>query len=120
MATTFTALILSGRAGHCVHVGDSRLYRFRDGALEPLTEDHVMGRADYSHILRRAVGLEHAVALDHSTFPLRPHDRYLLCSDGVHGPLSDASLVRNSRPAPIAGKRRAGFGGCRARGGRLG
>ena len=34
MATTFTALILSGRTGHCVHVGDSRLYLFRDGRLD--------------------------------------------------------------------------------------
>jgi serine/threonine protein phosphatase PrpC len=102
MATTFTALILSGRTGHCVHVGDSRLYRFRDGALEVLTEDHVMGRADYSHILRRAVGLEHAVAIDHSSFPLRPHDRYLLCSDGVHGPLSEAGLreILGQRQSP--------------------
>ncbi len=92
MATTFTALILDGRAGHCVHVGDSRLYRFREGTLERLTEDHVMGRGEFSHVLRRAVGLEDAVALDHSTFALRSHERYLLCSDGVHGPLGDARL----------------------------
>ena len=66
MATTFTALILDRRAGHCVHVGDSRLYRFRDGTLERLTHDHVMGRGEFSHVLRRAVGLEQAVPLDHS------------------------------------------------------
>jgi serine/threonine protein phosphatase PrpC len=54
MATTFTALILSGRSGHCVHIGDSRLYRFRDGALEQITDDHVMGRGDFKHMLRRA------------------------------------------------------------------
>ena len=92
MATTFTALILSGRAGHCVHIGDSRLYRFREGALEQLTEDHVMGRGDFSHVLRRAIGLDNALRIDHSEFSLRPHERYLLCSDGVHGALSEARL----------------------------
>ena len=102
MATTFTALILSGRSGHCVHVGDSRLYRFREDALEQMTEDHVMGRGDFKHILRRAVGMEDSVRLDHTTFSLRPLERYLLCSDGVHGALTDAGLrdILARRAAP--------------------
>ena len=102
MATTFTALILSGRSGHCVHVGDSRLYRFREDALEQMTEDHVMGRGDFKHILRRAVGMEDSVRLDHTTFALRPLERYLLCSDGVHGALSDSGLrdILARRTAP--------------------
>ena len=92
MATTFTALILSGRAGHCVHVGDSRLYRFREGTLEQISEDHVLGRGDFAHQLRRAVGMEDPVLIDHCSFSLRSHERYLLCSDGVHGALRDARL----------------------------
>ncbi len=102
MATTFTALILEGRAGHCLHVGDSRLYRFRDGILEQLTEDHVLGRGDLSHVLRRAVGLEEALRLDHMEFPLRAHERYLLSSDGVHGALSEAKIaeILGARHAP--------------------
>ncbi|MCW2316508.1 serine/threonine protein phosphatase PrpC [Rhodoblastus acidophilus] len=93
MATTFTALILDGRAGHCVHVGDSRLYRLRDNALEQLTEDHVLGRGELN-VLRRAVGVELNLRIDHHTFPLRPHERFLLCSDGVHGSLREAELRR--------------------------
>ncbi|MDI9847298.1 protein kinase [Rhodoblastus sp. 17X3] len=102
MATTFTALILSGRSGHCVHVGDSRLYRFREDALEQLTDDHVMGRGDFKHMLRRAVGMDESVRMDHSAFSLRPLERYLLCSDGVHGALSDAKLreILARRAAP--------------------
>ena len=102
MATTFTALILSGRSGHCVHVGDSRLYRFREEALEQLTEDHVMGRGDLRHVLRRAVGLEDPVRMDHASFSLRPLERYLLCSDGVHGPVGDKRLreILARRAAP--------------------
>ncbi|MGO9392920.1 bifunctional protein-serine/threonine kinase/phosphatase [Rhodoblastus sp.] len=104
MATTFTALILSGRAGHCVHIGDSRLYRFREGALEQLTEDHVIGRGDFKNILRRAVGLEHALRIDHAEFSLRPHETFLLCTDGVHGALSDARLreILGFRESPDA------------------
>ncbi len=102
MATTFTSLILSGRAGHCVHVGDSRLYRFREGALEQLTVDHVMGRAEFSHVLLRAVGLDNALRIDHAEFNLCPHERYLLCSDGVHGALKDAKIceILAARHAP--------------------
>ncbi len=92
MATTFTALILSGGSGHCVHIGDTRLYRFRDGALERMTEDHVMGQGDFKNVLRRAIGIEDSPRLDHSQFALRQHERFLLCSDGVHGALNDARL----------------------------
>jgi serine/threonine protein phosphatase PrpC len=102
MATTFTALILSGRAGHCVHVGDSRLYRFRENTLEQLTADHVMGQGDFKHVLLRAVGQDNALRIDHAEFNLRPFERYLLCSDGVHGALKDAKIceILAARHAP--------------------
>jgi serine/threonine protein phosphatase PrpC len=102
MATTFTALILSGRTGHCVHVGDSRLYRFREETLEQMSEDHVLGRGDFENQLLRAVGMESSVRLDHSSFSLRPHERFLLCSDGVHGALNAARLraILCQRAAP--------------------
>jgi serine/threonine protein phosphatase PrpC len=102
MATTFTALILDGGDGHCVHVGDSRLYRLRENALEQISEDHVSGRGDFGNVLRRAVGVEHNLPIDHQKFALRPHERYLLCSDGVHGALRDAAIARilGARAAP--------------------
>ncbi len=108
MATTFTALVLSGSAGHCVHVGDSRLYRFRDGALDRLTEDHVIGPGDFSHVLRRAIGLDESLRIDHREFPLRAHERFLLCSDGVHGALSDNMLrdILAQRESPDAAARK--------------
>jgi serine/threonine protein phosphatase PrpC len=108
MATTFTALILSGGSGHCVHIGDSRLYRFREGALERMTEDHVMGQGDFKNVLRRAIGLEESPRLDHSQFALRQHERFLLCSDGVHGVLGDAKLreILAERQSPDAAAER--------------
>ncbi|MDE2363505.1 MAG: bifunctional protein-serine/threonine kinase/phosphatase [Hyphomicrobiales bacterium] len=92
MATTFTALILSRRNGALAHVGDTRLYRLSDGALELLTRDHTLGRGEMKHVLARAVGLEDSVRIDHAAFPLRLHDRFLVCSDGVHGAVSDLRL----------------------------
>jgi serine/threonine protein phosphatase PrpC len=93
MATTFSALIFSRRTAYLVHVGDSRIYRMRDVALEPLTNDHVLGRGELSHALLRAVGFEDMLRVDHAAHALRLHDRFLLCSDGVHGVLP-AELLR--------------------------
>lgn len=106
MASTFTALILLGRRAHALHVGDSRLYRLSDGRLERLTEDHTLNRPDLSHVLYRATGIEATVRLDYTVQQLRPHDRFLLCSDGVHGTLDDgrirALLLRRSAPEEAA------------------
>lgn len=92
--TTFTALVLRGRRLHVLHVGDSRAWRFRDGNLVRLTEDHVLPQPELRHVLYRAVGLERQIRLDHWREELDVHDRLLLASDGVHGVLSDRAIAR--------------------------
>ena len=92
MSTTFTAAILRGRRLHSVHVGDTRTYRLRDGALTLLTRDHTRDHPDLRHVLVRAVGLEETVRADYSAWDLIPHDRYLLCCDGVHATLKNDRL----------------------------
>ncbi len=92
MATTFSALIFSRRAAFVLHVGDTRAYRLDTGGLEQLTKDHTLGRGEFAHALRRAVGFEDALLFDHASHGLAVHDRFLLCSDGVHGALSHADL----------------------------
>ncbi len=108
MATTFTALILRGREAHVVHVGDTRVYRLRDHRLQRLTHDHTHSHPDMRHVLYRAVGLEDTVRADYTRHELRPHDRYLLCSDGVHGTLPDRRLqaILDERATPEEGARR--------------
>lgn len=108
MATTFTALVLRGREAHVVHVGDTRVYRLRDHRLQQLTHDHTHSHPDMRHVLYRAVGLEDTVRADYARHELRPHDRYLLCSDGVHGALSDRRLqaILDERATPEEGARR--------------
>jgi serine/threonine protein phosphatase PrpC len=94
MGTTFSAVILRGRRAHLVHVGDSRIYRLRGESLELLSEDHTLSGAGRDHILYRAVGLEPRLPIDYGEHPLEPHDRFLLCSDGVHGVLKPADIAR--------------------------
>ena len=85
MGCTFTALVLRGRVAHVLHVGDTRVYRLRGDRLTCLTIDHVReGSAERSNVLTRALGVGTEVALDYTTQPLARHDRFLLCSDGVH------------------------------------
>ena len=92
-ATTFTALALRGRRANLVHIGDSRAWRFSDGRLTCLTTDHVRPEPDLRHVLIRAMGMEPELRLDHATIELAEHDRLLLTSDGVHGPLSDKRIA---------------------------
>ena len=92
MACTLTALVLRGRQAHLIHVGDSRAYRLRDERLDRLTTDHTMG-GGLAHILTRAVGAEESVRIDYAVDTMRIYDRYLLCSDGIHGGVPDRRLA---------------------------
>ncbi|MES1262882.1 MAG: protein kinase [Peristeroidobacter soli] len=102
MACTLSALVLCGRSTHLVHVGDSRIYRLRDNILSCLTTDHTLGAPGTSHALTRAVGAQDTLRVDHFKETVHLHDRYLLCSDGVHGVLSnrDIHAVLALRAAP--------------------
>lgn len=102
MATTFSALILRGRQAHVVHVGDTRIYRLREHSLQRLTTDHTHRHPDMQHVLLRAVGLEEMVRADYATHDVRLHDRFLLCSDGVHAALADKQMreILDKRASP--------------------
>lgn len=110
MATTFAGITVSKR-GFCVaHVGDSRVYRLRNGFLEPLTEDHSL-RNEYLRdrgILRtvragqegvnldtltRALGLSQTVQVDCRLEPAAPGDIALVCSDGLTGPVPENEIA---------------------------
>jgi protein phosphatase len=107
MGTTLTAVLVSDGTVHVAHVGDSRLYRIRDGHIHQLTRDHTYveelvrsGRLSHSEarghrwrsILTRAVGLEPDVDVDSTTHTGAPGDLYLLCSDGLTKMLGDEQL----------------------------
>ena len=108
MGTTLTALRLTDTSAEAVQVGDSRLYRLRDGALQQLTEDHsVVGEwlragaisadeahaSKYRNVLTRALGTEPAVEIDDLTLEVRAGDLLLLCSDGLSSMLTDDEIA---------------------------
>jgi serine/threonine protein phosphatase PrpC len=94
MGCTFTALVLRGRVAHIVHVGDSRAYRLRGDRLALLTADHVReSTSGRSNILNRALGVEAELRVDYAAQPVALHDRFLLCSDGVHAFLTQDHIA---------------------------
>jgi PPM family protein phosphatase len=107
MGTTLTALLWTGQRLGMVHVGDSRAYLLRDGALTQITQDHtwVQRLVDEGRIteeekethpqrslLMRALDGRGQVEPDLSIREVRPGDRYLICSDGLSGPVSHQTL----------------------------
>jgi serine/threonine protein phosphatase PrpC len=103
LGCTFTALVLRGRVAHLLHLGDTRAYRFSGDRLACLTTDHVRQDAGgRSNTLTRALGVEPEVRLDYATQPVALHDRFMLCSDGVHGVLSEPGITQilRERSAP--------------------
>jgi serine/threonine protein phosphatase PrpC len=108
MGTTFTAALVTGREIAIGHVGDSRLYRFRDGELERLTHDHSLveefvrqGKLTPEEaevhpqrsIITRALGPEPDVEVDTYTHSGRDGDVYLLNSDGLTGMISEEQVA---------------------------
>ncbi len=94
MGCTFTALVLRGRVAHVLHVGDTRAYRLGGDRLTCLTIDHVReSGSGRSSILNRALGVEPEMRLDYATQPMARHDRFLLCSDGVHAFLTAETIA---------------------------
>ena len=108
MGTTLTALYFENPlTAHVVQVGDSRLYRWRDGRLTQITKDQTMvgellsaGRITKEEAVQhpkknwllQAVGVDEVVQADISRVEIQPGDRYLLCSDGLSNMLTDQEL----------------------------
>lgn len=90
---SFSALVLKGREGHVLHVGDARLYRVHPQALEPLTELHRTRLDDGRRLLSRALGVSARVEIDYRRWPLEVGEVYLLATDGAWEHL-DAAEVR--------------------------
>ena len=92
MATTLSLLILRGQRYYSAHVGDTRIYLLRDGALKQLTTDHVWDRPDMRHVLKRAVGLDAHLAIDFAEGALQVGDVFALMSDGVWESLGEKAI----------------------------
>lgn len=103
MGTTLVGVMLLGSQAALASVGDSRIYVFNGGALTQLTEDQTwineVGRRlgvpedrlkvhPMRHVLTMAIGVSHQVTVKSYSFQPSPGCQMLLCSDGLHGPVS--------------------------------
>lgn len=110
MGTTLAALWLDGPAGlaHICHVGDSRVYRIRAGAITQLTADHSLesqllrrgtlspqelSTFRYRHVLTQALGVSPQVEPDLHRETLEAGDIFLLCTDGIYREVQEVEMV---------------------------
>ena len=89
---TFSAVVIKSRTLHFFHVGDSRIYLLRDGAIKQLSTDHVAIIDDNRSCLSRAIGMDNSLNLDYGHSDIRVGDRLLLTTDGVHDFVNSAQL----------------------------
>jgi protein phosphatase len=109
MGTTVVAVLCDGQSMTVAHVGDSRLYLYRGGQLQVLTEDHSLvgdqvrrgmitaaeaAKSSLQNILTRALGAEKEVQVDTADHPLLPGDVILLASDGLTKMVDDADVAK--------------------------
>ena len=96
--TTLSVIIFKSSTAHIFHIGDSRIYRYRDQQLEQLTQDHSkqVGKVTY---LARAMGLDTKIQMDYRKESIKAGDKYILSTDGVHDFYPDSAwgeLLENS------------------------
>jgi serine/threonine protein phosphatase PrpC len=92
LASTFSAMVIKSTTAHLFHVGDSRIYLFRDGELEQLTTDHRIRIDDNKEYLGRAFGVDYCLDIDYKSLTAEEGDRFLFTTDGVHDVLSHKQL----------------------------
>jgi len=107
MGTTVVAGIVTAGDVVVVHIGDSRLYRFSEGRVAKITEDHsfvaemvknkIISEEEahthpFSHIISRSIGPNDKIDPEFSSFERRRGDGLLLCSDGVTNYISDLEI----------------------------
>ncbi|MBI4696657.1 MAG: Stp1/IreP family PP2C-type Ser/Thr phosphatase [Gammaproteobacteria bacterium] len=107
MGTTIVAILFTADKVVVAHVGDSRVYRFRNGELVQLTSDHsliqeLIDRGFFTpeeahantpkNLVTRALGIDDNVVVDVQELDILPEDIYLLCSDGLNDMVDDEEI----------------------------
>jgi protein phosphatase len=115
MGTTLVSLFAVEDGVYVAHVGDSRVYRVRDGKIEQLTEDHSLLNdykkmkhltdeeiANFPHknVIVRALGMKDTVKVDTRFETPRAGDTIVLCTDGLSGPVPDERILRITTDSP--------------------
>ena len=108
MGTTLVAAQYEGLKVRIANVGDSRLYRFRNGRLSQLTVDQTVAQelrdqglehrngkhiSTFEHVLTNALGIQESCGVTITNDVVQPGDVHLLCSDGLTGVLDDRAIA---------------------------
>ena len=119
MGTTLTGVLFDKDCAIAVHVGDSRIYLYRDGKIIQITTDHSLAmehvrrglltraeadRSKIQNVLTRAMGIKKNIEFDLLKFPVKVGDVMLLCSDGLYKGLREsdmADLLKAGAQMPI-------------------
>lgn len=109
MGSTATVLLISNKSAFAAHVGDSRIYQFRGHKKVFRTFDHSMvfemvsqrviteeqaRLSANSNVITRALGVTPDVEVDIKELPYEKGDRFMLCTDGVHGTMPETELIK--------------------------
>jgi serine/threonine protein phosphatase PrpC len=110
MGTTFSGMLIVGDKATIAHIGDSRIYRARNGEVKQITSDHTFvqrlvdtGRITPEEalvhprrsVLMRVLGdMEEFPEIDIETYDVLPGDRWMMCSDGLSGPVPESVMDR--------------------------
>jgi serine/threonine protein phosphatase PrpC len=108
MGTTVAGCLINGEHAYVAHVGDSRVYRIREGRIKQLTRDHSLfedykdARPDmtdeearnfpHKNVITRALGMRENVVVDIGKSDIKDGDHFVLCSDGLSGMLEDEEI----------------------------
>jgi len=108
MGSTVVSLIIRGRVGACLWAGDSRLYRYRNGELQQISQDHsqveeliqqgFLKEEDAenhpdANVITRAIGASEDIYIDINVFSTQIGDTFLLCSDGLHNSVDVNDII---------------------------
>ena len=108
MGTTVVAVVVCDKVAYVSHVGDSRLYLYRDGALRQVTRDHSVVQEmiesgqlteeearshPRKHFITRALGVSEMEEGEHDEIELEDNDKLLLCTDGLTNMVNDKALA---------------------------
>lgn len=108
IGSTVVALLIRGRHAVCLWAGDSRMYRYRDGRLEQISQDHALVEElvergvltpeqaiDHPHgnLVTRAVGASEELFLDVEIIAIQEGDLFILCSDGLERQVAEEEMA---------------------------
>lgn len=121
IATTLVVCALRHNQAVVSHVGDSRCYLVRDGIINAITQDHTwvneqrklgvisereMAESESRHILVRSLGPQLFIPVDTTSLSIMAGDVIVLCTDGLHGSISDQEIARivsqDKNPSEVA------------------